>query len=74
MRTASSKRLNAPVHWFGKPFPQAFAEALGRLDLASDRVVMVGDTLHNYILGGAAAGSGTGSVANLGSVANFVGI
>lgn len=51
--------LNVPVHWFGKPFPEAFTEALVRLDLEPNRVVMVGDTLHTDTLGGAAAGCGT---------------
>ena len=49
----------APVH-FGKPFPDAYAEALSRLGgLAPDRIAMVGDTLHTDVLGGAAAGTGT---------------
>jgi HAD superfamily hydrolase (TIGR01450 family) len=48
-----------PVH-FGKPFPEAFADALDRLGgLAPSRVAMVGDTLHTDVLGGAAAGLGT---------------
>ena len=51
--------LDLPVHWFGKPFPDAFAAALGRIDLMPDQVVMVGDTLHTDTLGGAAAGCGT---------------
>jgi glycerol 3-phosphatase-2 len=51
--------LDVPVHWFGKPFPEAFTEALGRLDLVPNRVVMVGDTLHTDTLGGAAAGCET---------------
>ncbi len=51
--------LDLPVHWFGKPFPGAFAEALGRIELMPDQVVMVGDTLHTDTLGGAAAGCGT---------------
>jgi glycerol 3-phosphatase-2 len=48
-----------PVH-FGKPFPDAFADALARLrGLRPERVAMVGDTLHTDVLGGAAAGTGT---------------
>ena len=46
--------------WFGKPFPDAFAEARRRLPgLPADRIAMVGDTLHTDVLGGAAAGMGT---------------
>ncbi|MFN3577053.1 MAG: HAD-IIA family hydrolase [Tabrizicola sp.] len=44
------------VHWFGKPFPEAFAEGIRRTGLAPDRLAMVGDTLHTDVLGGAAAG------------------
>ncbi|MCX7644371.1 MAG: TIGR01459 family HAD-type hydrolase [Rhodobacteraceae bacterium] len=48
-----------PVH-FGKPFGEAFVEALDRLGgLPAGRVAMVGDTLHTDILGGAAAGLAT---------------
>jgi glycerol 3-phosphatase-2 len=44
------------AHWFGKPFPEAFAEGIARTGLAADRLAMVGDTLHTDVLGGAAAG------------------
>lgn len=44
------------THWFGKPFPEAFAEGIARTGLAPDRLAMVGDTLHTDVLGGAAAG------------------
>jgi ribonucleotide monophosphatase NagD (HAD superfamily) len=44
------------VHWFGKPFPQAFAEGIARTGLPPGRLAMVGDTLHTDVLGGAAAG------------------
>lgn len=44
------------AHWFGKPFPEAFAEGIARTGLAPDRLAMVGDTLHTDVLGGAAAG------------------
>lgn len=48
-----------PLH-FGKPFSEAFADALERLGgLDPSRVAMVGDTLHTDVLGGAAAGMGT---------------
>ena len=48
----------AVPEFFGKPFGNAFqtvAESLGP-DVSADRVLMVGDTLHTDILGGAAAG------------------
>ncbi len=51
--------LNADVHWFGKPFPEAFAEGIARTGLSPDRLAMVGDTLHTDVLGGAAAGCKT---------------
>lgn len=44
--------------FFGKPFENAFdavAKSIGR-NVSRDRVLMVGDTLHTDILGGAAAG------------------
>ncbi|MCB6179739.1 TIGR01459 family HAD-type hydrolase [Rhodobacter sp. Har01] len=49
-------RLGTPVHWFGKPFPEAFAEAEQRAGLPPHRLAMVGDTLHTDVLGGRAAG------------------
>lgn len=55
-------RLDAadlPVHWFGKPFGDAFADAIARTGLPAHRLAMVGDTLHTDTLGGAAAGCGT---------------
>lgn len=49
----------APVY-FGKPFPEAYADALARLGgLPPHRIAMVGDTLHTDVLGGAAAGMGS---------------
>lgn len=51
--------LQADVHWFGKPFPEAFVEGIARTGLAPDRLAMVGDTLHTDVLGGAAAGCKT---------------
>ena len=48
--------VRARTHWFGKPFPEAFAEAIARTGLAPARLAMVGDTLHTDVLGGAAAG------------------
>lgn len=48
--------VKAQIHWFGKPFPEAFAEAIARTGLLPARLAMVGDTLHTDVLGGAAAG------------------
>lgn len=44
------------LHWFGKPFPEAYGEVLARTGLPPERLAMVGDTLHTDVLGGAAAG------------------
>ena len=52
-------RLGTEVHWFGKPYPEGFADACDRTGLSPDRLTMVGDTLHTDVLGGAAAGMGT---------------
>ncbi len=50
---------NVPV-FFGKPFDDAYSDALARLDgVPPARIAMVGDTLHTDVLGGAAAGMGT---------------
>lgn len=49
-------RIGADAYWFGKPFPEAFAEGIARTGLAPARLAMVGDTLHTDVLGGAAAG------------------
>ncbi len=51
--------LTTEVHWFGKPFPDAFAEGIARTGLPANRLAMVGDTLHTDVLGGAAAGCRT---------------
>ncbi len=51
--------LPLDVHWFGKPFPEAFHDAIARTGHPAHRLAMVGDTLHTDILGGAAAGCGT---------------
>lgn len=55
-----AKKTGATLPMFGKPFRNAFDEALRRLpDLTPERIAMVGDTLHTDVLGGAAAGLGT---------------
>ena len=48
--------VQTEAHWFGKPFPEAFAEGIARTGLAAGQLAMVGDTLHTDVLGGAAAG------------------
>jgi HAD superfamily hydrolase (TIGR01459 family) len=49
----------APL-FFGKPFPDAYDDALARLGgLPPARIAMVGDTLHTDVLGGAGAGMGS---------------
>lgn len=47
------------VHWFGKPFADAYDDVLERMDLPADKLAMVGDTLHTDVLGGCAAGMKT---------------
>jgi len=59
-------RLGTPVHWYGKPFPEAFTEAMRRAGLPAGRMAMVGDTLHTDVLGGKAAGLGAVLVADHG--------
>lgn len=52
--------LGLQTQWFGKPFPDAYVEAKARLPgIPTQRIAMVGDTLHTDVLGGAAAGMGT---------------
>lgn len=63
--------IKADVHWFGKPFADAFAEAINRTGLAPARLAMVGDTLHTDILGGAAVGCRTVLVTDHGLFAGF---
>lgn len=59
--------------FYGKPFANVFEMALGRLPTDTDlsRVVMVGDTLHTDILGGAATGVKTALVTDFGSLKGF---
>lgn len=50
-------RLGLMPEFFGKPYQDAFSDALSQLDgIARERILMVGDTLHTDILGGSAAG------------------
>lgn len=54
-------KTGAVPEFFGKPFGNAFEEAIERIghQIPRHRIAMVGDTLHTDILGGAAAGLGT---------------
>lgn len=56
--------------FFGKPFANVFEAARARLsaDIDPRRIVMVGDTLHTDILGGAAAGFATALVTDHGAL------
>lgn len=67
-RLAEATRV-APVY-FGKPFANVFEAARARLPADTDpgRIVMVGDTLHTDILGGAAAGLATALVTDHGAL------
>ena len=57
------------VHFCGKPFPDIFDLALARAKPVDPaRVLMVGDTLHTDILGGAQAGFATALVTGHGSL------
>lgn len=60
--------LVAP-EFLGKPFPAIFDLALSRLHPAPSRVLMVGDTLHTDILGGAAMGFATALMTGYGALA-----
>ncbi len=60
--------LAEPV-FFGKPFPAIFELAVSRLLPPPSRVLMVGDTLHTDILGGAAMGFATALVTGHGTLA-----
>jgi ribonucleotide monophosphatase NagD (HAD superfamily) len=63
--------VKTDVHWFGKPFPDAFAEGIARTGLAPKQLAMVGDTLHTDVLGGAAAGCKTVLVTDHGLFAGY---
>ncbi|MEI4472368.1 HAD-IIA family hydrolase [Frigidibacter sp. MR17.24] len=60
----------ARVEFLGKPFPEIFDMALARqpVPVAPDRVLMVGDTLHTDVLGGAARGFATALVTGHGAL------
>ncbi|NOR61257.1 MAG: HAD-IIA family hydrolase [Rhodobacteraceae bacterium] len=60
-------KIGLEPQFFGKPFGGMFAEAARRFaDVPPERVLMIGDTLHTDILGGAAAGFKTLLVENHG--------
>ena len=63
--------LGLPFEFYGKPFANAFERALEDLredlpDLKPEEVLMVGDSLHTDILGGAAAGTKTALIVSHG--------
>lgn len=60
-------RIGIEPQFFGKPFGGIFTEAKRRFgEIAPDRVLMIGDTLHTDILGGAAAGYKTALITDHG--------
>lgn len=57
---ALADRTGVVPQFFGKPFGNAFEAVMDRLGpIPTDRIAMVGDTLHTDVLGGAAAGMKT---------------
>ena len=57
---ALTDHLGITPQFFGKPFGNAYQSVMDRLgNIPSDRIAMVGDTLHTDVLGGAAAGMKT---------------
>jgi HAD superfamily hydrolase (TIGR01459 family) len=64
---ALADRLGLSPHFYGKPFRNIFELAFERLgDVPRERVLMVGDSLHTDVLGGAAAGVHTALVTSFG--------
>lgn len=54
--------LGGDVEYFGKPYPQIFDFALQDIEVADERILMVGDTLQTDILGGNSYGIKTALV------------
>lgn len=61
------------VHFYGKPHPPVFDAVRAALDLAPDRILMVGDSLEHDIAGGHAAGWATAFVQGGLHAADFTG-
>ena len=62
-----ARNLDVEPEFFGKPFGNVYDLALSRLGgVDASRIVMVGDTLHTDILGGAAAGIKTALITDHG--------
>ena len=62
-----ANRLGLTPEFYGKPFRNIYDLALSRLDgVERTRTLMVGDTLHTDVLGGAAAGVHTALVRSFG--------
>lgn len=60
-------RLDISPVFFGKPYEDAFTDAMSRLPgIPASRIAMVGDTLHTDILGGRFAGAKTVLVTDFG--------
>lgn len=67
------RQLNIRPQFFGKPFGNVFDLAFSRLpDVDLSRVLMVGDTLHTDVLGGAAYGCRTALVTGHGLLAGCI--
>ncbi|WP_420549581.1 HAD-IIA family hydrolase [Curvivirga sp.] len=67
-------QTDAEVEFFGKPYDNTFSYAIARIreaypDQSSDRILMLGDTLHTDILGGSAAGIKTALITDHGAFA-----
>ncbi len=67
------ERCGIEPEFFGKPFANIYEEAMQRVDpkVARDRIVMVGDTLHTDVWGGAAMGAKTVLMADYGLFAGL---
>ena len=64
--------LDIKAKFFGKPFSNIYDLAFSRLpDIAPSRVLMVGDTLHTDVLGGAAYGIKTALVTDHGLFSGY---
>lgn len=50
------ERLGCTVTYFGKPYPEVYAQALAMMGLSGDKVLAIGDGLHTDVLGAKQAG------------------
>jgi len=67
------ERCGIKPEFFGKPFTNIYEHALARVgpEVARERIVMVGDTLHTDVWGGAAIGAKTVLMADYGLFAGL---